>query len=121
MTNNDNNITVTSALSVAAATLDMGTGTLTATLRWTAPTGAVTATLRYSGALITDANWATASLLTDTLPGSAEAFTATVPYGGDTVYFAHRSQNADGGWSDVSNNAFWPHWDIYLPLVIKDG
>jgi hypothetical protein len=98
-----------------------GTGTLTATLRWTAPTDAVTATLRYSGALITDANWATASLLTDTLPGSAEAFTATVPYGGDTVYFAHRSQNASGGWSAVSNNAFWPHWDIYLPLVIKDG
>jgi hypothetical protein len=110
---------VVTDLRVATATT--GAGTLTATLRWTAPTDAVTATLRYSGALITDANWATASLLTDTLPGSAETFTATVPYGGDTVYFAHRSQNAGSAWSDVSNNAFWPHWDIYLPLVIKDG
>jgi hypothetical protein len=96
-------------------------GVLTATLRWTAPASAVTTTLRYSGTLIVEAGWAGASLLTDTLPGSAESFTATVPYDGGTVYFALKSQNAEGEWADLSNNAFWPRWDTFLPLVTKGG
>jgi hypothetical protein len=94
-------------------------GSLTATLRWTAPPDAVTATLRYSGDLITAANWDSALLLTDTLPGSAEVYTAVVPYGGGTTYFALKTEGA-GGLSNVSNNAFWPHLDVYLPLVLKD-
>ncbi|GAB4526288.1 MAG: hypothetical protein Kow0063_00380 [Anaerolineae bacterium] len=94
-------------------------GTLTATLAWTAPPGAVTTTLRYAEALISEANWASALLITDTLPGSAETFTATVPYGGGTAYFALKSQNSGGDWSGLSNNAFWPAWDVYLPLVLK--
>jgi hypothetical protein len=94
-------------------------GTLTATLHWTAPTDAVTTTLRYSGTLITEANWADAPLLTSTLLGSAETYTATVPHGGGTLYFALKSQNAEGDGSDLSNNAFWPHWDIFLPLVLR--
>ena len=98
-----------------------GTGTLTVTLRWTAPAGAVTITLRYSDTLINATNWASAPLLTDTLPGSAETYTAAVFYGGDTVYFALKSQNADGAWSSLSNNAFWPHRDVYLPLVLKEN
>ena len=60
-------------------------------------------------------DWATAGALS----GSTESYTATVPYGGDTVYFALKSQNAGGSWSDLSNNAFWPHWDAFLPLVTK--
>jgi hypothetical protein len=96
-------------------------GTLTTTLRWTAPADAVTTTLRYSDTLITEANWAGALLLTDTLPGSAEIYTATVPYSDSTVYFALKSQNAEGDGSDLSNNAFWPHWDVFLPLVTKGG
>ena len=55
------------------------------------------------------------------LPGSAEAFTATVSYVGGIVYLALKSQNADGAWSPLSNNAFWPHWDVFLPLVTRDG
>jgi hypothetical protein len=97
------------------------TGTLTATLRWAAPTNAVTTTLRYSDALVTEANWADAPLLTGTLLGSTEGFTATVSYDDSTVYFALRSQNAEGNWSDLSNNAFWPHLDVFLPFVAKDG
>jgi len=73
-----------------------GTGVLTATLRWTAPADAVTTTLRYSGTLITAMDWAAASLMTDTLSGSAETYTAPVPCGGDTIYFALKSQNAEG-------------------------
>ncbi|MFZ5915545.1 MAG: hypothetical protein ACOYZ7_01255 [Chloroflexota bacterium] len=94
--------------------------TLTVTLGWTAPSEAVTATLRFSGSPISEANWSLAAPLTDTLPGSAGAYTATVAYGGGTVYFAHKSHNA-GGWSALSNNAFWPHQDIYLPLVLKES
>ena len=95
------------------------TGTLTATLRWTAPADAVTTTLRYSDTLITEANWSSALLLTDTLPGNAETYTATVPHDSSTVYFALKYQNAEGDWSDLSNNAFWPHLDVYLPMILK--
>jgi hypothetical protein len=98
-----------------------GTGTLTATLVWTAPPDAVTTTLRYSDAFITESNWASAPLFADTLPGGTETFTATVPYGGGTIYFALKSQNGEGDWSDVSNNAFWPSRAIFLPLVTKSG
>jgi len=96
-------------------------GTLTATLRWTAPADALTTMLRYGDTLITEANWASASLLTDTLPGSAETYTATVPYDSGTVYFALKYQNGEGFWSALSNNTFWPHWDVFLPLVTKGG
>ena len=85
------------------------TGVLTATLRWTAPPDAVTATLRYSRTLVTEGNWNSATLLTNTLP-----------YTSGTVYFALKSQNAQGDWSALSNNAFWPHWDVLLPLVMRE-
>jgi hypothetical protein len=92
-------------------------GTLTATLGWTPPSDAFTYTLRYSGALITEANWNSATQLTNALPGSANSYTAVVPYGGGALYFALKSQNAEGAYSVLSNNAFWPHWDVYLPSV----
>lgn len=107
------NLRVTQALT--------STGLLTVTLGWTAPTGAVTASLRYSGTLITEANWSSASLITDILPGGVETLTAVVPYIGGTQYFAHRSQNIEGDWSGLSNNAAWPLTCIYLPIVIKNG
>jgi hypothetical protein len=91
-----------------------GAGPVTATLRWAAPPNAITTTLRYSNVLITNANWNSAPLLTNTLPGSANIYTATVPYSGGTLYFALKSQNAAGE-SALSINAFWPHWDVYLP------
>jgi hypothetical protein len=99
------------------------TGTLTATLRWTAPMGAVTYTLRYSGNLVTDANWASAVTVsvpfTASAPGSLETLTAPVPYTIGTVYFGVKSQNAEGAWSALSNNAAWPRYDVYLPLVLR--
>jgi hypothetical protein len=93
-------------------------GALDATLRWTAPADADTIVLRHSNALITESNWNSATLL-DTLPGNAETYEATVSYGGGTAYFALKSENAEGGWSDLSNNAFWPHQDVFLPIVLK--
>jgi hypothetical protein len=95
------------------------TGTLTAILRWTAPANAITTTLRHSGTLITEANWASAFLLASTLSGTAQTYTATVAYTSGIAYFALKPQNAEGDWSALSNNAFWPRQDIYLPLVMR--
>ncbi len=95
------------------------TGLLTATLAWTPPGNAVTTTVRYSNTLITEANWAGTLLLTDTLTGTANLYTTTLPYNSRTVYSALKTQNAQGEYSALSNNAFWPHWDLYLPVVLK--
>ncbi len=103
-------------LRVSQAVTD--TGLLTATLRWTAPTDALTTTLRYSSNFITESNWDSATLLTDILAGNAEIYTATVSYAGGLAHFGIKTQGL-GGYSKLSNNAFWPHFDIYLPLVLK--
>ena len=96
-----------------------GSTTLTATLTWTPPAEAITVTLRYSNTLIGADSWAGATLLTDTLPGSASIFTATLPYAGGTVYFGHRSQDGLGQWSEPANG-FWPASHVYLPLVSRN-
>jgi hypothetical protein len=100
-----------------------GMGTLTATLRWTAPTDAITYTMRYSDTAIRDANWDSAATVTvpftASAPGSVEQLTTQVLYTGGTAYFALRSQNTEGSRSALSNNAFWPHLDVYLPLILK--
>jgi hypothetical protein len=95
------------------------TNTLTATLRWTPAATALTTTLRYSSTPLTAANWNSATVLTNTLPGSAVSYTTTVPYTSGTIYFALKTQNSAAEWSELSNNAFWPHYDVYLPLVRK--
>jgi parallel beta-helix repeat protein len=99
-----------------------GTGVLTATLRWIAPANAVTYTLRYSDTLISENNWAgvlTVAVPFTATPGSTEWLTAPVAYSGSTVYFALKSQNVGGDWSALSNNAFWPHHDVWLPLITR--
>ncbi len=93
---------------------------LTATLRWTPPANALTTTLRYSGTLITVGNWNEATLLTNSLPGTAAIFMATVPYQAGIVYFALKTQN-ETGWSALSNNAFWPQQFVYLPVIFKNN
>jgi hypothetical protein len=104
-------------LRVAHALTD--TGWLTATLRWSAPTDASVIALRYSESPITEANWPGAYSLTEALPGGAETFEAGVPFVSDTAFFALKSRRAGSDWSTLSNNAFWPKWDVYLPLVAK--
>lgn len=107
-------------LRVTQAIID--TGTLTATLRWTAPAVAVTYTLRYSGTLVSEDNWTNAVTVTvpfTATPGSTEWLTAPISHTDGTAYFALRSQNAEGDWSALSNNGFWPHFDVYLPLVLR--
>jgi hypothetical protein len=99
------------------------TDTLTATLRWTAPADAVIYTLRYSDTIIADAHWESAITVTvpftASMPGVTEWLTVPVSYATGTVYFALKSQNIEGAWSALSNNALWPHLDIYLPLILK--
>jgi hypothetical protein len=89
---------------------------LTVTLRWTPPAGAVTTTVRYDAQPITAANW-------DTAPdfatgGVLDTATNTIAYDSGTRYFALKTHN-EGGWSALSNLAFWPHNDVWLPLVLR--
>jgi len=99
------------------------TGVLTVELSWTAPVDAVTYTLFYSDTWMTAGNEAGAFSVTvpftASFPGVTEWFTPSVPYAGDTVYFALESQNGDGLWSDLSNVVFWPRCEVYLPLVLR--
>jgi hypothetical protein len=100
-------------LRVTAALTD--TNTLTATLHWTPLSTAVTSTLRYFNSPITDLNWNSAlTLTTDVLSNS---YTAVVPYSNSVTYFALESQTATGDWSGLSNNAFWPHYQVFLPVI----
>jgi thermitase len=92
---------------------------LTATLRWSAPAHASAIALRYSDVPLGEASWATATPLAAGLPGTADVYTATVPYSGTTVYFALKAQQAAGDWSSLSNNAFWPFTNTYLPVAGK--
>ena len=85
---------------------------------WTAPATALTTTLRYSGTLITAANWNAAALLIGNLSGTASIFTTTVTNPGGMVYFALKTQN-DTGWSLLSNNAVWSQQSAYLPIILK--
>ena len=66
-------------------------------------------------------NWTSAAIITDALPGTAETFTATIPYEGGSTFFALKVQAGNGVWSELSNNAFWPRWDVYLPLTLRDS
>jgi hypothetical protein len=98
-----------------------GSGQLTATLRWTPPSSAMTTTVRYSGTLITADNWASATVVTDTLPGSSGVLTAGVSFFSNGVaYFALRFQTGSGAWSPLSNDAFWPSRDVYLPIILRN-
>ena len=50
--------------------------------------------------------------------GSADTYTATLTYGGGTIYFALKTEGV-GGVSALSNIAFWPSRNVYLPLIVK--
>jgi len=97
--------------------------TLTATLRWTAPSNALTYTVRYSDVLITEANWNDAGTVNvpfmASVPGSPEQLITPVSYTGGVVYFALKAQNIQGSFSPLSNNAWWPRHELFLPLVLR--
>lgn len=94
------------------------TNTVTVTLTWSAPSGALTTTLRYDGSPIIPDTWAGAMLITDVLSGTTEIYTETLGYEGGTLFFALRTEN-EGGVSPLSNNAFWPRTDVFLPAVLR--
>jgi parallel beta-helix repeat protein len=110
-----------SSLSITHAISD--TRFMTVTLAWSPPAAAFTYTLRISTSAITDGNWASATLLADALPGSATAYTATLPRSENTLFFALRWY-ACGDESPTSNNVhlsqrYPPLWHIYLPVISK--
>jgi len=91
---------------------------ITATLRWTPPSGAIAVAIRWATAPITEDNWPSSTLLPGSLAGGTDTYEAYVPYTGGTVYFALKTTGA-GGESDLSNVAFWPGRVVYLPLVLR--
>ena len=99
-----------------------GGGLLTATLRWSAPADAVTYTLRYDATAINDANWDSATdipvLFGAAAPGATETLDASIPFA-DELHLALKSQNAGGDWSALSNNAFWPYLNVWLPCITR--
>jgi len=100
------------------ANVTITSGSLTGTLHWSAPAGAVSFDLKYAYNRITEASWPSATSVVSDLPVGTGTYTATVPYTSGTVTFAIKSRSSAGdGWSALSNNAFWPHWDILLPVV----
>ena len=91
--------------------------TINVTLVWTAPLGAESQTLRYAPSSVNEQTWDAATVLAEGLSGSAATFSATIPYNDQTLYFAQKGYNTEGGWSPVSNNGFWPTFETYLPLI----
>lgn len=89
---------------------------LTVTLRWTPPAAALTTTVRYAVQPIAAANWDAA--LDFATGGVLDTATNTIPYSSGTRYFAVKTHN-EGGWSALSNLAFWPGYAVYLPLVLR--
>lgn len=92
----------------------IGPETVAVTLRWTPPPGAASAVLRYSPAPILESNWNAAVHLTGVSATSAN-HVAVLPYIRGKLYFAYKSQNSAGVWSDLSNIASWPVGELFLP------
>jgi hypothetical protein len=80
----------------------------------------VTCSLRYATSPIGASNWATANVLSDSLPGNVSMYTAVVPYSDGHVYFALKYWDTCGSESPAPVNAFWPHVDVFLPMVLKN-
>ncbi len=94
-------------------------GSLDVELHWTPPAAASSFSLRYAFAPISESNWDAAAVLGGSLPGSQNSFSGSLPYTGGTVYFAIKAQNAQSEWSGLSNLAFWPAYQVELPLIRK--
>ncbi|MEM7029088.1 MAG: DUF4091 domain-containing protein, partial [Chloroflexota bacterium] len=95
------------------------TNRVTLTLQWTPLAQAVTTTIKYADTPITEENWASATVLTDSLSSSTTSFAAQIPNDGKTYYLALRSIDTQSTWSTVSNLVFWPQKRVYLPLILR--
>jgi hypothetical protein len=106
----------------------VGSGTVTLTLTWIEPgrPGQPSPVhhheLRYANQVITNEVWPQATVLVDVLspgsPGERRSLQVTVPYSGSgSLYLGLRSIDAASRLSPVSNPAFWPFTDVFLPVV----
>ncbi|MDJ0755420.1 MAG: right-handed parallel beta-helix repeat-containing protein [Ardenticatenaceae bacterium] len=93
-----------------------GSTIITAMLSWTPDPTAVGQEVRTAAQPLTTANWGQGIVVASGIPTTTGQITSTVPFSGDTVYWALRSTNICGD-GPVSRNAFWPSFDSYLPVV----
>ena len=95
------------------------TQVITFTLEWSPPFGALSQTIRYAQDPITASNWDNAAQLTDDLTGNASSYIFAIQNTDGTHYFAQKSYNTVGGWSALSNNAYWPNFKDYLSIILN--
>jgi hypothetical protein len=130
-------ITPPGAITDLSASTGAASGTVD--LTWTAPgddgdTGTASSYLvRYSGAAITEANWASATPVTTGVPapasaGTSQSMTVTGLTPGQTYYFAVKAQDEAGNTSAISNSPSAMAGDggvsgfrVYVPTVWKGG
>jgi len=108
---------------------------ITVTLKWSAPGQpgnagtALVYHLRYDETPITAETWELALPVTvpfsPSLPGTLESLAVTgLPWPEDTLHyvlrFALRTTDGEGNWSYLSNVAFYPGVNVYLPLLLRD-
>lgn len=78
--------------------------------------------LRYANQVIGLESWAQAALLLEAIPpgqaGQLRQVEVTVPHTGtEQIYLGLRVIDANSRWSGVSNPAFWPSNDLFLPII----
>lgn len=103
----------------------------TITLQWTAPgrvghsSTAVDYQMRYSDQLIAEKTWDSALPIhvpfDPSSPGTREQLVVNdLDLSGGTIYFALRTTDINDNWSDLSNSAFYPSLDVYVPFCSRD-
>lgn len=92
-------------------------GTLTVTLNWSALPGATAFIVKGAIEPITAANWDSHNQIGPELPGTASGASVTIDSVNGVGYFAIKYRNAGGVLSEISNPAFWPRLEVFLPLV----
>ncbi len=92
-------------------------GTLTVTLNWSALPGATAFIVKGAIEPITAANWDSHNQIGPELPGTASSASVSIDSVNGVGYFAIKYRNAEGMLSEISNPAFWPRLEVFVPLV----
>lgn len=96
---------------------ELSDGNLHFQLTWTESSRSISTEIRWSTQPIQSGTWQAAQLLVSNLPAGSEQYTAAIPYSESTLYIALRAKNIEDEWSELSNLAFWPSEDTFLPVI----
>ncbi len=91
--------------------------TLLFQLTWTESSRSISTEIRWNTQPINAGNWESSPILVSSLPVGSEQYAGNLPYTSGTLYIALRAKNIEDEWSDLSNLAFWPSLELYLPAI----